>query len=99
MWPDLLAGGEDPEQDDDSHSSDAKEEQALQAEEIEVTFKNLRWTRVVALSDHEEGQTQAHDLSEDILASLKEMEDIELSPTACLITHFDPIKWQEDNPT
>ena len=65
----------------------------LVEQEIEVAFKNLRWTRVVALKEFEDGSTRCFKLTDDILAGRKEMEDMELSELSQLLTYFDPIKW------
>ena len=67
-------------------------------QDIKVAFKNLSWTRVVALKEFEEGSTRCYKLTDDILEGLKEMEEIELTDLSMLLTHFDPIRWQAQNP-
>ena len=37
-------------------------------------------------------------MTDDVLEGLAEMEDIELSDLSMLLTYFDPVRWQAQNP-
>ena len=58
----------------------------------------MRWTRVVALSDFEEGEVAVYKMQEDIQDALKQMERIDLNSTPRLHVLFDPTKWLANNP-
>ena len=54
FWPDLLQEDQGLEPEDDAEVSQADDAEPVQDEDIESTFKNLRWTRVIALREFEE---------------------------------------------
>ena len=47
-------------------------------EAVEVTFKGLKWTRVIALRDYQEASAHTFNMVEDINEGLKKMVLIEL---------------------
>ena len=51
------------------------------------------------MRDFEDESGATHDLGQDILDSIQEMENIDISSLPMFVTHFDPIKWQEENHT
>ena len=63
-----------------------------------MAFKNMSWTRVIALSEFEEGATRVFKMTDDVLEAQAEMADIELSDLSLLLTYFDPVRWQAQNP-
>ena len=64
---------------------------------IETAFKNLRWTRVIALRDYKEQSVHIFKMVDDILYGQQQLADIKLDGLPQLCAHFDPIKWQEQN--
>ena len=63
-------------------------------QEIKKAFKNMSWTRVIALSEFEEDSTRVFKMTDDVLGGKAEMEEIELSDLSLLLTYFDPVRWQ-----
>ena len=82
----------------ESDSEEAHDTLLGGSESIEETFKGLRWTRVIALRDYEEGSKHIFSMVEDILAGHEKMEAIKPEGLPPLITHFDPIRWQATHP-
>ena len=64
---------------------------------IEVAFKNLRWTRVISLRDYKEQAMHIYKMVDDILYGQQTMAAIKLEGLPQLCTHFDPIRWQADH--
>ena len=58
----------------------------------------MRWTRVVALTDFEEGDVAVYKMPKDIQDAIKQMDEIDLNTRPRLHVHFDPIKWLATNP-
>ena len=53
----------------------------------------MRWTRVQALSEFEEGAARCYQMTDDVLEAKQDMEDITLTDLSVLLTFFDPVKW------
>jgi hypothetical protein len=64
-----------------------------EGESIEEAFKNLRWTRVIALKEFEEAATHVFKMADDIIYGQQQMAGVKLDGLPQLCTHFDPIKW------
>ena len=64
-----------------------------EGESIEEAFKNLRWTRVIALKEFEEASTHVFKMADDIIYGQQQMARVKLDGLPQLCTHFDPIKW------
>ena len=54
FWPNLLQEDQAFEPEEDAEGSHADDAEPVQDEDIELAFKNLRWTRVIALREYEE---------------------------------------------
>ena len=67
MWPDLLRQFQGQESDEEDPDNEVPETEPEQNHEIEESFKNLRWTRVIALSDYKEASAQVFSMSDDII--------------------------------
>ena len=52
----------------------------------------MRWTRVIALADFEEGEVAVYKMPKDIQDAIKQMDEIDLNTRPRLHVHFDPIK-------
>ena len=63
-----------------------------------MAFKNMSWTRVIALSEFEEGSTRVYKMTDDVLRCKQDIAEIELSDLSMLLTYFDPVRWQAQNP-
>ena len=66
LWPTLLQHAEALLPDDDEPADQEPGELSEGYEDIEETFKNLRWTRVIPLRDFEEMSTHVYSMSDDI---------------------------------
>jgi len=64
-------------------------------ESIDEVFKNLRWTRVISLSDYKELSTHVYPMADDIKYVKQKMAKIKLEGLPQLCAYFDPIRWQE----
>ena len=98
FWPNLLLQGRGLLPDGDDLVDEGPEELPEGKEDIEEAFKNLRWTRVIDLQDYEEQANHVHSMADDILYGKQQMAAIKLDGLPQLCAHFDPIKWQEQNP-
>ena len=98
LWPTLLRHAEGLLPDDDEPADQEPGELSEGYEDIEETFKNLRWTRVIPLRDFEEMSTHVYSMSDDIKYGQQKMAAIKLDGLPQLQAHFDPIKWQAQNP-
>ena len=98
FWPELLQDDQGQEPEDDAEVSHAEDAEPVQDEDIELAFKNLRWTRVIALRDFEELAPHIYKMADDILYGQQHMAAIQLEGLPQLCSFFDPIKWQEQNP-
>ena len=93
MWPSLLR--QYREEPDLEEAPDALQDGS---KSIEETFKNLRWTRVIALREYEEASKHVYSMVDDILDAHEKMAAIKPEGLPPLISHFDPMKWQATNP-
>ena len=69
-----------------------------QEEATRESFKNLKWTRVIALSQYESHSTNAYDMAPDIIAEHQAMADIAADDLPTIPAYFDPMAFQEANP-
>jgi len=97
FWPELLQDDQGQEPEDDAEVSHAEDAEPVQDEDIELAFKNLRWTRVIALRDFEEYAPHIYKMADDILYGQQHMAAIQLEGLPQLCSFFDLIKWQEMN--
>jgi len=99
-WPTLLRQNQGLMPDDDDPVDQRPEElpDGDVDEDIEAAFKNLRWTRVISLSDYEEMATHVYQMADDIIYGRQKMAAIKLEGLPPLCAHFDPITWQAQNP-
>ena len=96
-WPDLLVQGEYIQRALDEMSEPEQEVLQDEGENIELDFKNLRWTRVIDLRDYKEQSMHIYKMVDDIMYGKQQMAAIKLEGLPQLCAHFDPIKWQEQN--
>ena len=94
-WPDLLVQGEYIQRALDEMSEPEQEVLQEEGENIELDFKNLRWTRVIDLRDYKEQSMHIYKMVDDIMYGKQQMAAIKLEGLPQLCAHFDPIKWQE----
>ena len=59
-----------------------------------MAFKNMSWTRVIALSEFEDGATRVFKMTDDVLRCKQDIAEIELSDLSMLLIYFDPVRWQ-----
>ena len=52
IWPSLLRQYQGLESEEDAEATNEEEAEQAHDEDIAVIFKNLRWTRVIALRDY-----------------------------------------------
>ena len=78
IWPDLLVKEEYIQESVAGLDEPGSAVQRGEGESIEVAFKNLRWTRVIALRDYKEQSTHIHKMVDDILYGQQQMAAIKL---------------------
>ena len=54
----------------------------------------MSWTRVIALSEFEDGSTRVYKMTDDVLRCKQDIAEIELSDLSMLLIYFDPVRWQ-----
>ena len=53
---------------------------------------------MIALSEFEEGAMRVFKMTDDVLRCKQDIAEIELSDLSMLLTYFDPVRWQAQNP-
>ena len=74
FWPQLF--GDHQSQDTESQGDEEKEEKVPEDNDksIEETFKNMKWSRVIAVIDYDDNLQSSFDMKTDIMDSLQQME-------------------------
>lgn len=73
FWPTLLRQAQGQESEEDAEVSLADDAEPVENEDIELAFKNLRWTRVIDLREYEEQSMHVYQLIDDILYGQQKM--------------------------
>jgi len=81
IWPDLIQqyqGVQPDEEDAEDETPDAQPEEDVN---IKEAFRNMRWTRVIALRNYKEEATHVFSMADDIVYCKQRMDAIKLENT------------------
>ena len=77
VFANFMRGRQEGDEEEHEALLKSQEEQQLEEEAIQTSFKGLKWTRVISLQEWETHSTQAWDIGADIILELRKMAEID----------------------
>ena len=100
LWPSLLGNNQNAQEEDDQIQEDesnvnkATEEQLAELRaQTEEIYKNMNWTRIIAVDDHHPEETEIWPISIDLTNEYDELFSIDEEELPQLIPRFDPVQF------
>ena len=79
LWPQLFGENKVEDTESDEEQEDAEQEQEDEDIPVEETYKNLKWSRVIALQDYDDNMLSSYNMKTDIMDALQQMKDIDVN--------------------
>ena len=100
LWPSLLGNNQNAQEEDDQIQEDesnvnkATEEQLAELRaQTEEIYKNMNWTRIIAVDSHHPEEMEIQPISIDLTNEYDELFSIDEEELPQLIPRFDPVQF------
>ena len=98
IWRNLIGGREQAGQGDADDEDDPVQFSRPTNDEVDATYHNLYWTRVVSVKDGVDGEIERWPMAADIIECLDTLQEVAVDPNAEHKLIFDPIEFAQLNP-